>query len=126
MKYRETKVYSILNSKCPRCHEGDFFETKNPYNLKKFDKMHTNCPTCGEDFERETGYYYGAMYVSYGIAVGFGLTVFAIISILLGYDEITFLITFACLQVLMMPIFYRTARLIWINMFVDYKALKKG
>ena len=39
MKYKETIAYSIINSKCPQCHEGDFFETNNPYNLKKFDKM---------------------------------------------------------------------------------------
>ncbi len=121
MSFKETKLYSILNAKCPKCHEGDFFETRNPYALKKFDKMHKKCPVCGEDFERETGFYYGAMYVSYGVAVVFGLAVFLLMCVVLKFEEITFIITFALLQLILMPVFYRTARLIWINVFVRYK-----
>ena len=76
MSFQETKLYSVLAAKCPKCHKGDFFETSNPYNLKKFDKMHKKCPECGQDFELETGFYYGAMYVSYGLTVMFGLIVY--------------------------------------------------
>ncbi len=123
MNFKETTLYSIVNAKCPSCHEGDFFETPNPYNLKKFDKMHKKCPVCGEDFERETGFYYGAMYVSYGLTVIWGLLVFVLMCVLLGFDEITFIITFAILQLLLMPVFYRSARLVWINVFVHYKKL---
>ena len=125
MKYNETIFYSVVNAKCPRCHEGDFFETQNPYNLKKFDKMHTKCSVCGENFERETGFYYGAMYVSCGLTVAFGVLIFLIVYGLLGYDEITYLIIFAILQVILMPVFYRVARLIWINIFVKYKEVKR-
>ena len=31
--------------------------------------MHERCPTCGLKFEREPGYFLGAMYVSYGLAL---------------------------------------------------------
>ena len=31
--------------------------------------MHDRCPACGLKFEREPGYYLGAMYVSYGLAL---------------------------------------------------------
>ena len=34
-----------------------------------FPKMHERCPTCGLKFEREPGYFLGAMYVSYGLAL---------------------------------------------------------
>ncbi len=125
MKYNETVLYSVVNAKCPHCHQGDFFETHNPYNLKKFDKMHHRCPVCNEDFERETGFYYGAMYVSYGLTVAFGVAVYIVICGLLKFDEITFLITFAILQLLLMPVFYRLSRLVWINIFVKYKDTKK-
>lgn len=124
MEYKKTILYSVLNAKCPRCHEGDFFETRNPYNLKKFDKMHHRCPVCNEDFERETGFYYGAMYVSYGITVAFGVAVFVAMCVVLNFDEITYLITFASLQLLLMPVFYRLARLVWINIFVRYREQK--
>ncbi len=31
--------------------------------------MHEFCPACGLKFEREEGYFLGAMYISYGIAL---------------------------------------------------------
>lgn len=121
MGFKQSALYSIVNNKCPKCHEGNFFETNNPYKLSRFDKMPHNCPVCNEDFERETGFYYGAMYVSYGLTVAFGVGVFLLVSVLLGYDVVTFLVTFGVLQVVLMPVFYRMARLVWINLFVKYK-----
>jgi len=42
-----------------------------------FPRMCEQCPNCGLKFEREPGYFLGAMYISYGLAlitiVGFGL-----------------------------------------------------
>ncbi len=31
--------------------------------------MHERCPVCGLKFEREQGYFLGAMYISYGVAL---------------------------------------------------------
>ncbi len=31
--------------------------------------MHDECPSCGLRFNREPGYFLGAMYVSYGLAL---------------------------------------------------------
>jgi hypothetical protein len=31
--------------------------------------MHEQCPVCGLRFEREPGYFTGAMYLSYGVAI---------------------------------------------------------
>jgi Protein of unknown function (DUF983) len=31
--------------------------------------MHERCPSCGLKFEREPGYFLGAMYLSYGLAL---------------------------------------------------------
>lgn len=87
--------------------------------------MNKRCPVCNEDFERETGYYYGAMFVSYGLTVAFGVSVFLIMCVVLNFDAITFLVVFAILQILLMPIFYRASRLVWINIFVRYKEMKK-
>ncbi len=124
MTYKQTPLYSIVNNKCPHCHEGNFFIVNNPYNYKKFDKMNEHCPVCEERFEREVGFYYGAMYVSYGITVFFGIIVFSIMCLLLNIDTITFLVVFSALQIILMPIFYRTSRLTWINIFVKYKDKK--
>jgi len=34
-----------------------------------FPKMHERCPTCDLKFEREEGYFLGAMYISYALAL---------------------------------------------------------
>jgi uncharacterized protein (DUF983 family) len=34
-----------------------------------FPKMHERCPACGLKFEREEGYFLGAMYISYALAL---------------------------------------------------------
>ncbi len=117
-------LYSIANNKCPRCHQGNFFENNNPYVLSKFDKMHKKCSVCNEDFERETGFYYGAMFVSYAVTVIFGISLFLLMCVLLNFDAVTFIIVFAILQILLMPVFYRTSRLLWINVFVRYRLPK--
>jgi len=37
--------------------------------LRGFPKMYERCPVCDLKFEREEGYFLGAMYISYGIGV---------------------------------------------------------
>jgi len=37
--------------------------------LRGFPKMHERCPVCDLKFEREEGYFLGAMYISYGLAL---------------------------------------------------------
>ena len=121
MNYKQTKLYSILNNKCPHCHQGNYFETNNFYDLKKFSKMNKNCPVCKEDFMREPGYYFGATYVSYGLTVAFGIALYILLSVLLNFDTITYLIILSILLVILLPVFYRLARITWINLFVAYK-----
>lgn len=121
MKYQQTKLYSVVNNKCPQCHTGNFFESNNPYNLKTFSKMNERCPSCNEDFRKEPGYYFGATYVSYGLTVGFGIILFVLFCAVFNGSTTSFLWIFSTLLVLLLPIFYRSARLIWINLFVTYK-----
>jgi uncharacterized protein (DUF983 family) len=57
-----TALGSILNKRCPRCRRGRVF--------RSLWKMNENCPVCGLDFDRgDPGYFTGAMYVSYAIAI---------------------------------------------------------
>ena len=121
MNYSKTKLYSIFNNKCPRCHSGNFFETNDAYNLKLFSKMNCRCTSCNEDFQREPGYYFGAAYVSYTLTVGFGIGLFIIFCGIFNFETIPFLLIFSALLIVLLPLFYRYARLIWINLFVNYK-----
>ena len=119
--FKSTRLYSILFNKCPKCHKGNFFISNNAYNLKKFDKMHTNCPVCNESYTPETGFYVGAMYASYGLTVAYGLALFVAMVVLFKFDIVVFLTTFCISLLMLVPWIYRKSRLIWINLFVGYK-----
>jgi hypothetical protein len=121
MSYHDTKLYSILNNKCPHCHKGNFWKTSNPYDLKNFAVMNNRCPVCNEDFKREPGYYFGATYVSYALTVAFGIALYLILAYFFSIETIPFLIIFSVCLIILLPVFYRSARLVWINMFVPYK-----
>jgi uncharacterized protein (DUF983 family) len=122
MSYNQSALYSVLKNKCPRCHEGNFFETSNPYDLQKFGRLNDNCSVCKEDFRREPGYYFGATYVSYALTVLFGIGLYMLLCVVFLVEAVPFIITLSILLILLLPLFYRLSRIIWINLFVKYKA----
>ena len=67
----------ILQQRCPRCRSGNIFRKS----LFLFPGMHERCPACDLKFEREPGYFLGAMYIGYGLA----LVTIAILSLLLWW-----------------------------------------
>ena len=113
-----SKSYSILKNKCPRCMEGPFFKSENIFKVK----MNEKCAHCGLDFQHEPGFYIGAMYVSYAQ----GVIIALITGFLLYYGwHLNFrsiLIGIAVMLVLSSPVNFRFSRLIWINIWVSYKA----
>jgi len=54
-------------AKCPRCRRGNVF-TNRMYGFKA-QKINEYCPHCGLKFEREPGFFYVAMFVSYALNV---------------------------------------------------------
>ncbi|HYK76020.1 MAG TPA: DUF983 domain-containing protein [Daejeonella sp.] len=58
---------SAVEAKCPRCRTGRIFA--NPMYGFKGQKMNLRCPHCDLLFEREPGYFYVAMFVSYALNV---------------------------------------------------------
>ncbi|WP_405608924.1 DUF983 domain-containing protein [Polaribacter sp. Asnod1-A03] len=116
-----TKLYSIFNAKCPKCHEGEFFEHKLTYNPSKVTKLHDNCPNCNLKYMMEPSFFYGAMYVNYGITVALSVATFVIGAL---FFNLTLLQSFAAIVIVLLvlaPINMRLSRIIWINMFVSYQ-----
>ena len=69
-------VKDILRQRCPSCRTGNIFR----YSIfRGLPRMHERCPVCDLKFEREPGYFLGAMYVSYAL----GLVIIALIAALL-------------------------------------------
>jgi VIT1/CCC1 family predicted Fe2+/Mn2+ transporter len=47
--------------------------------------MNDRCPTCGLLFNREPGYFLGAMYVSYGLALAVIFVIGAVLSVVTNW-----------------------------------------
>lgn len=120
---------SIFNNKCPRCTEGAFWPSSNPYTnfFKNKGAVYTHCDKCGLRYERETGFWYGAMYVSYAIGVAIFVAAWVATNVLLpeGYSFIKQLLMILAAIVILAPVNYYLSRLIWINLFIHYNPEKK-
>jgi uncharacterized protein (DUF983 family) len=115
-----TKLYSIANAKCPKCHEGKFFEHKLTYNPSKVTKLHDNCPKCNLKYMMEPSFFYGAMYVNYGITVALSVATFVITMGILNLSLLQCFAAIIATLLLLAPINMRLSRIIWINMFVSF------
>ncbi len=120
MLKKGSKLYSVLNNKCPQCQEGRFFQNRMTLNLKKNLKIDKNCESCGLKYMIEPSFFYGAMYVSYALTVGLAIAIF-IISYALGLGLIGSFIAIFVILIALIPITMRISRLLYINMFVHYK-----
>ena len=49
--------------KCPKCRQSKIFT--EPFSFSKPLDMPRECPHCGQRFEPEPGFYFGAMFLSY-------------------------------------------------------------
>ncbi len=114
--------YSIATAKCPKCRKGNMFPAGTLYS-RQFADMHPNCSCCGQDFEQEPGYYYGAMYVSFALNVGIFLVTIFLLSLLVK-EVTTAMVAGVVLAVVVgfLPIIFRLSRAIWINIFIHYDA----
>jgi uncharacterized protein (DUF983 family) len=114
-----SKTYGIVHMKCPRCHEGDLYETPTFSFRKTFD-MHKNCPHCGQKYVLESGFYWGAMYVAYALSGGYMLGGFAVMFFLLGIDPYWSLGILTVGAFGLYGWFFRMARSIWLSAFVRF------
>jgi len=116
-----TKLYSILNGKCPHCHEGDFF-LSNLYDLRKLDDNYDNCPKCNETFNLDPGFYFGAMYISYALVTALMVTVWvALIVLSIEVELLHKIIGISIIWLLLTPVIHSLSKIIWANIFMQYK-----
>lgn len=114
------KLYSIINGCCPRCHEESMYITKNPYVLTDTLKMHERCSFCNLKYRIEPSFFYGSMYVSYGVGIAFATATFVISHLIFDSSLVVAFISIVATLVAFGPIIMRLSRNIWINMFVHF------
>jgi hypothetical protein len=88
--------------------------------------MHEHCTNCNLKYERETGFFYGAMYASYALTSGWFLLWFILYLTVLDWDTFYFALFIAITILLLSPLAIRLSRLIWLNLFFSYEDEKNN
>lgn len=120
MLKKGNKLNSILTGSCPVCHEENMYLDRNPYHLGKLFKMHERCSQCNTKYMMEPSFFYGAMYVSYGVGIAFAVAAFVLSYLFLGSSlKIAFVAIIGTL-IVFYPVVIRLSRNIWINIFMKF------
>jgi uncharacterized protein (DUF983 family) len=105
---------SIIHSRCPRCREGAIF--RGPL-FRGWLSMYERCPVCRLKFEREQGYFIGAMYVSYVLAIPPYLLLVTALWLFAGWRYEVALLGAVVAYLPFVPVAMRLSRVIW--MYID-------
>lgn len=120
MLKKGSKLYSILTGTCPRCQKESMYVDQNLMHLNNLIKMNEKCTHCDLKYQIEPSFFYGAMYVSYGLNVAIGIITF-IITFQFDRSLATTFTSIIIVLILAFPFVMRLSRNIYINMFVSYK-----
>lgn len=103
----------VVRQRCPRCRQGRVFCGAIA--------MNERCPACGLRFEREQGYWLGALYLAYGLAVPVLSLLTAVLWVAartsLAHSVLIALLIFLPLS----PVVFRYSRILWMHLdhFID-------
>lgn len=115
-----TKFHSILTSSCPVCQEENMYKDPNPYHISNLFKMHERCSHCGTKYKIEPSFFFGAMYVSYGLGCGIAIVSFLVAYFLLKLSVLSSFFVILGILFVLYPWIVRVSRNIWINFFLHY------
>lgn len=112
-------AWSMFNMKCPRCRQGDLFETPTFSFQKPFD-MPKRCSCCGQHYMPAPGFYYGAMFLSY-IFWGWTILIIALFFVFaLGWSVGGGMAVVIAVSAIFFVWVFRISRSLWIHFMVKY------
>lgn len=97
---------AILRLRCPRCLKGRVYQAGLT--------MQARCPECGLSFQREPGFYLGAMYFSYALGILAALPL-CLTLFFLNVPPIWNGLAGAGLIALLSPLLIRYSRVMWLH-----------
>ncbi len=115
------QLFKVLQCKCPNCEKGKIFQSPGNIFLFRMPRMNTVCPECGFVFEKETGFFFGAMYVSYGFAAGIMISLMTLMWGILGIHPLKVFIAITILITLTSTYNFMLSRAVWIYFFYERK-----
>ncbi len=98
----------MFEKRCPRCRHGRMY--------RSLWRMNTHCPVCGVDFYRgDPGYFTGAMYASYAMAIPL-LSVLTVIEYLILPEWSLFglVLLASAVSTPLIPWIWQYSRVLWI------------
>ncbi len=109
-------ISNILHEKCPHCGQSQVFEKSTK--LFAMPVMKESCEVCHYTFDREPGYFLGAMYISYGVAVLFGILTFLICRLFFPQMPTVFVpLSMGFVILLIAKKNYKLSRIIYMHIF---------
>jgi hypothetical protein len=120
----------MLSHKCPVCHKASIYKNPSIYTFVELGDMYRECPVCHTNLVPETGFYFGAAYVSWALTVALWVSVLIALKVFdaLGWIEfgflthpVTFLTTGMVATLVFFPYMFRLSRSIWAFMFIKKK-----
>ncbi len=115
---------ALLQTRCPQCRKGEIFKSA-AYNLPHYTEMHEKCPHCGLTFEKEIGFFYGAMFISYALNVAVVVSVFLAVYLLLGNPDLWIYISAILIATfVLLPLNFRYSRALMLYLFGGIKYQK--
>ncbi|WP_046745578.1 DUF983 domain-containing protein [Kordia zhangzhouensis] len=103
---------------CPNCNKGEIFKQKGVLYKFKMPKMNEYCSICEYKFEKEPGYFYGAMYVSYMLTVGEAIVFYFMLSYIFQFEDNFKIFIMIAISMIGLSFFnMRISRIIWIHLF---------
>ena len=109
---------SIWTYHCPKCRSSKLF--KAPFKFNDPLNMNKKCSVCKQDLEPEPGFYYGAMFISYGLSIF--LLLIPSLTLVFGFGWSANNAMFFILLILAISYFklLRLSRSLWIHINVKY------
>ena len=100
------RLKASVMMRCPRCCRGPVY--------RGLLRMYPACPVCGLVFERGPGYFTGAMYASYTLAI-FGTLPVWMGMLVAGAGIASILAVASVMIVVLMPVFFHYSRVVWMH-----------
>ena len=91
---------------CPRCGQRTLF--RGPF------AMHRECAACHLVFEREPGYFVGAIYINYAVTAGVAIAGFLVLDACISVSVTTQIVLWSIFGVLFPLCFFRYSKSLWL------------
>lgn len=124
---KHNSFLSAVTFKCPGCGKSSIFENPSLYTFEKIGLVKNRCEICDTNLKPETGFYFGAAYVSWALTVALWVSVLVALKCFDAWGLMefgflthpwTFLGTGFGMTIVLFPYLFRVSRSIWAHMFI--------